>query len=625
VILVEGEKDADTVASMGLPGTTFAQGAGNVTEFDGYGQWFQGKRLVILPDNDEKGRYHAELCAWLFRDVATEIRIIPLSSAEKGDVTDWVEREGGSKDKLLMAIMSARAVEKKGLKKPERPKDSKTAAVAPEKRSASKKGRPEADYLAMAQDFHAANLVAGYIRYRSYHGAWYRYAGAYYQHITEDTMKSAIITWLQDVLPGHANVNARNNALANLLSWNMCALQEWWPMPCWIDRDGAPADGWMATGNKLVNLRSAALQILGRSIPDDQVIREPTPALFSAFAVPYQFNPAAKCPKWDAYLSRVQPDEWDRRVLAMMAGLALIPDTSYNVCFFLFGSPGSGKSVFLYVLAHLVGVANICCVPLKDFNQRFSTWPLTQKLLNIVGELPVDDGRRGGVDMATVEGMLKDCTSGGLVPVEMKGQDRYEAPVIARCVFAMNELPRFFDRSDGLWDRLRIISFDQRVRGTAEDNPHLRSEIVEAELPGVLNWALCGLADLLQVKQFPESTRGSQLKKDHRDFCDPEGSYLTEHYQRNDDSVLRCSEMYEHYSTWAKESGYYARSNATFNKAVERVFGTRKRSLRDSMGRVAKGFKGVERRPESITAKELSDRAEARSVLGDAMAVEVLE
>jgi len=294
----------------------------------------------------------------------------------------------------------------------------------------------------------------------------------------------------------------------------------------------------------------------------------------------------------------------------------LIPDTSYNVCFFLHGTPGSGKSVFLYVLSHLVGVANVCCVPLRDFQQKFATWPLTQKLLNIVGELPTEDGRRGGMNMAEVEGMLKDCTSGGLVPVEFKGQDRYEAPVIARCVFAMNDLPRFYDRSDGLWDRIRIISFAQRIRYTPEDNPYLRQEIVSEELPGVLVWALRGLADLLQLKQFPESSAGDRLKKEHRDYCDPEGSYLTEYYQRNDDSILTCSRMYEHYASWAKDSGFYARSNATFNKAVERVLGVRKRSLRDSVGRVVKGFKGVERRPESITAKELGDQADERAMLG---------
>ena len=603
VILVEGEKDADTVAAMGLPGTTFAQGAGNVSEFDEYGQWFRGKRLVILPDNDDKGRYHAELCAWLFRSEALELRIVPLSKLEKGDVSDWMEKEGGTKDKLLIAIMNARPLEKKGLKKPERQWDEKRPAASVEKRG---RGRPKSDYLSMAEAFLAENMTdEGQPLWRYYRGVWYRYDGVAWSALTEDALRSIVMAHIQDVEREEATINARNNILANLHSVKMCALPEWWPMPCWIDRSGESAAGWLATRSRLVNLRNAARDLVGEDVAAEETFRPPTPALFSTFSVGYEFNPDATCPRWDHYLARVQPLEHDRRCLQMLAGLALVPDTSYNVCFFLFGEPGSGKSVFLHVLGHLVGISNVCCVPLKDFSERFATYPLTAKLLNIVGELPTADPRQ---TMAGAEGMLKDCTSGGLVPVEMKGKDRYEAPVIARCVFAMNTLPHFHDRSGGLWDRLRIIGFEQRIRGSAEDDPHLREKIVDSELPGVLNWALLGLAELQKLRHFPESSVGVALKEEHRDLCDPTAAYLKTHWVRHGGAFVANDSIWEHYRAWCKESGYHERPKGVLVRDVERVFGLKQERPRLDGGKRLRGFVGLSRDPDSIAEEYESER-----------------
>ena len=54
ILILEGEKDCDNAAKIGLVATTFAGGAGKWSEQ--YPKLFQEAKVICLPDNDEVGR-----------------------------------------------------------------------------------------------------------------------------------------------------------------------------------------------------------------------------------------------------------------------------------------------------------------------------------------------------------------------------------------------------------------------------------------------------------------------------------------------------------------------------------------------------------------------------------------
>jgi hypothetical protein len=98
VYVVEGEKDADRLMSLGLVATCNAQGAGKWR--DGYAQHFTGKAVFILPDNDAAGHQHAQQVAKSLQGVAKEIRVLDLPGLpDKGDVSDWLD-SGGTVEQL---------------------------------------------------------------------------------------------------------------------------------------------------------------------------------------------------------------------------------------------------------------------------------------------------------------------------------------------------------------------------------------------------------------------------------------------------------------------------------------------------------------------------------------------
>jgi len=105
VFIAEGEKDVDSLAKLGLTATTNAGGAGRWDpEWSSY---FKGRTVVVLPDNDDPGRKHAEDVRSSLEGVAASVSVLELPGLmKKGDVSDWLA-SGGTKERLLALVATA--------------------------------------------------------------------------------------------------------------------------------------------------------------------------------------------------------------------------------------------------------------------------------------------------------------------------------------------------------------------------------------------------------------------------------------------------------------------------------------------------------------------------------------
>jgi putative DNA primase/helicase len=89
VFVVEGEKDCDALAELGLVGTTNPGGAGKWRA--AYAETLRGARAVVIPDQDEAGRAHAAAVLRSLAGTATEVRLLELGELPpKGDLSDWI-------------------------------------------------------------------------------------------------------------------------------------------------------------------------------------------------------------------------------------------------------------------------------------------------------------------------------------------------------------------------------------------------------------------------------------------------------------------------------------------------------------------------------------------------------
>jgi putative DNA primase/helicase len=121
VLVVEGEKDADRLASLGFLATTCAMGAGKWTRASTqYNESLRGRRVVILPDNDSPGREHARQVAAALAGIAAAVHVLELAGLpDKGDVSDWLDA-GHTADelkRLISALVRSSAAKQAGATK----------------------------------------------------------------------------------------------------------------------------------------------------------------------------------------------------------------------------------------------------------------------------------------------------------------------------------------------------------------------------------------------------------------------------------------------------------------------------------------------------------------------------
>ena len=94
VYVVEGERDVETLEKWGLVATCNPMGAGKWRP--DYADYFEGKDVVILPDQDEPGQKHAiEGVAVSVLGKVASVRIVNVPAK---DVTEWAEKDGNRVD-----------------------------------------------------------------------------------------------------------------------------------------------------------------------------------------------------------------------------------------------------------------------------------------------------------------------------------------------------------------------------------------------------------------------------------------------------------------------------------------------------------------------------------------------
>lgn len=202
----------------------------------------------------------------------------------------------------------------------------------------------------------------------------------------------------------------------------------------------------------------------------------------------FDFDSAAECPRWLAFLDETL-DASFCPTLQELLGYILVPDTSAHAIFVLSGVKRGGKSTVMHVAESLVGRQHVASRTLNDLAGDFGLEGIGDaKLLTIPDASETQSSRR-----ATAVERLKTISGGDIVSVNRKGKEILNQRVPARILLACNALPRMLDESGALASRFVQIVFERSFLG--KEDRDLGAKL-DAELPGIANWALVGLERL---------------------------------------------------------------------------------------------------------------------------------
>jgi putative DNA primase/helicase len=276
--------------------------------------------------------------------------------------------------------------------------------------------------------------------------------------------------------------------------------------------------------------------------------------------IPIEFNPAALCPVWEAFLLRILPDADVRTFLQRLVGYSLTADVREQILIFLFGSGSNGKSTFISTLEALVG--DYACRTRADVLMQDRHGPnrgATPDLVKLQGRRLVtvtelQDSQR--LD----EALIKDLTGGDTI----SARDVYKSGVVFRPThklwLAGNHKPVITGTDTGIWRRPRLIPFTETISETERD-ASLSAKLLQ-ELPGVLAWAVRGCLDWLQCGlQTPvavmAATQEYRIEQDHL------AMFIDECCVLSNNARIGRADLWDAYDAWHKRTGESGYQSAT--------------------------------------------------------------
>ena len=407
---------------------------------------------------------------------------------------------------------------------------------------------------------------AGQLTLRNHRGVFYLYKTNGYLEIPDGDVENIVMDWLRQNAPRDATVNKLKTVMAQLAAIGAVPFDQ--IFGSWLGNAG-PVGDQLAANNGILDIEGYL-----RGEPLSICLRPHSPEYFDAPARPFNFDPAAECPVFQTFLAQALPEPELRDTVQDYAGYSLTTSCKYQRFMIFTGVGANGKTTAGDIVAGIVGDAHMSSVPVSSFGGRFQLWPLASARLNYVSELPVSDGASS---IRLAEEKLKAVVSGDPIDVERKHRDSYTVRPTAKLLFLGNELPPFFDRTNGIWRRLLIVPF-RNVVPDSEQVADLALLILREEGSGVLNWALAGLKRLTGRGGFKEPPSMLEVKNEHRMACDHESEYLVEHYRFNpalDESSMANADfdsIMRGYRKWCSENGYYAVGKNKLGEAIKRCF-----------------------------------------------------
>lgn len=317
-------------------------------------------------------------------------------------------------------------------------------------------------------------------------------------------------------------------------------------------------DPWLINcQNGIVNLKTGEL-------------REHDRAALMTKKVTARYDRQAKCPRFDAFLDRVLPDEDLRAYVLRALGSCLVGEQRDQVVFMPFGTGKNGKSVLMALMSSLLD--GYCkTAPRSTFIANKNDGGAGNDIASIIGARFVFATESGEAKPLNEE-QIKQLTGGDKVSARMLYQDFTEYKPGFKLWFAVNHRPVIKSVGFAMWRRIHLVPFIV----TISDEEQIHRDVMDRELmeeaDGVftrlvracLQWQKDGLNPPAAV---------TEAVKEYQAEEDPLSEFMEVCAIVRDGQVWSKSAAYNAYRSFAETAGERALSKKMFGvKLVDKGF-----------------------------------------------------
>ncbi|MCX4434511.1 DNA primase family protein [Streptomyces mirabilis] len=423
---------------------------------------------------------------------------------------------------------------------------------------------------------------------RRWRGSWMRWTGTSWRELDEHQMRASLYKRLEhatystpgkDDQPETRDWAPTKTKISNLLDalGAITLLPTDVDAPAWIERD---ADG--KDRSPIVACENGLLRIRDRSLLPH------SPGFFNLVSVPYAYDPQATAPSWERFLHQIWPnDPASINALQEWFGYVLSGRTDQQKILLIKGPSRSGKGTIARVLKELVGRENLAGPTLAGLGSNFGLSTLVGKPLAVIS-----DARLSGHDGGQVVERLLTISGEDTIDIDRKYREPWTGKLPTRLMILTNELPHFGD-SSGVIAR-RFVVLNMTVSWLGKEDTTLTDKLA-SEMPGIINWALDGLARLESTGRITEPASSREAVITMQDTASPTSAFIRERCTVGPDCEIPVDLLWAIWREWAEDNGVKAiGSKQMFGRNLLSVVPQLHRARpRDAYGRQVATYYGI--------------------------------
>jgi putative DNA primase/helicase len=368
-----------------------------------------------------------------------------------------------------------------------------------------------------------------------YQADWLDWNGSCYEMIEDDAIESELLVWLEackemaeyEVLDEAGNPTGKkkyrpekfNPKPSDVASVNV-TLARWYHVkqgkmkpPFFLD-GGTGAHVGLDPAN-LISCQNGLLDVTTRKM------YPPTPQFFTRTALPISYDETAECPLFRTFLFEVLDDDALFALMQQWFGHLITTDVTIQKLLYLQGVPRSGKGTIGRVLDALVGEDNVASHKLKDVATNFDLESMIGKSLLKVSEVHSGTQQIFGDAISTLNGITGEDRQ----HIQRKFKGSLDMALKLHVVLMGNGYPDFGEHAAAFATRVDVIPFRITFAGREDDT--LTKKLL-AELPGILNFALEGLADLRETRKFKIVAASEEAKRQMLNSGNPVRAFVAD-------------------------------------------------------------------------------------------------
>ena len=313
---------------------------------------------------------------------------------------------------------------------------------------------------------------------------------------------------------------------------------------------------------------------------------------------PVAYDPNAKCPLWDEFLSFAM--EEDQEVIDFVHrffGYCLTGLVTEQVLLFMEGTGSNGKSTALLLLMHILGdyaIQGASGLLLAKKGESHPTEVADLEGTRFVANTEVEKGK------PFAEALIKQLTGSDPIRARRMRQDFYQFMPTHKLCIAANHRPIIKGNDEGIWRRVLRIPWNRQIPKDKKD-PFFADKL-KAEAPGILKRLVDGCVAWQKGGLNPPE-KVTLATGEYREEMDVLADFMDEVCLIEAGAQIPQKELYLKYTEWCEELKQKPQNYRLFNRQLkERNYQLVTKKFH---GRATKVWSGIMVRPSEHTGNNV--------------------